>query len=99
MKGREPTEQEVIENLEDDVDPIVIRKILHGEINGEGQVDIENIMTKLRDRNAMTSLVQNTKNDKSAHTGFPSRRAMVAFFSALACKSQLKQFNYFLFSY
>jgi len=72
VKGREPTEQEVIENLEDDVDPIIIRKILHGEINAEGQVDIENIMARLRDRNAMTSLVQNVKNEKSITQSLPN---------------------------
>ena len=62
VKGREPTEQEVIDNLEDDVEPNIIKKILHGEINGEGQADMDNIMTKLRERNAFQNMTRKAKN-------------------------------------
>ena len=56
VKGREPTEQEIIDNLEDDIDVTIIRKIINGDINGEGYVDIDNIMAKLRERNSFQNI-------------------------------------------
>ena len=57
VKGREPTEQEIIDNLEDDIDvTTIIRKIINGDINGEGYVDIDNIMAKLRERNSFQNI-------------------------------------------